>query len=46
MRRQQAGPGTAKYEVKVTQAIDPGVAKGGNFMDKQDNDSKNNPTGK
>jgi len=46
MRRQQAGPGTAKYEVKVTPAIDPGVAKSGNFLSKQENDMRNNPVGK
>jgi len=46
MRRQQAGPGTAKHEVKVTPAIDPGVAKAGGFLAKQENDAKNNPVGK
>jgi len=46
MRRVQAGPGTAKYEVKVTPAIDPAVAKTTtSYLTKQENDSKNNPTG-
>eukprot|EP00344_Euplotes_crassus_P010588 CAMPEP_0196996574 /NCGR_PEP_ID=MMETSP1380-20130617/2426_1 /TAXON_ID=5936 /ORGANISM="Euplotes crassus, Strain CT5" /LENGTH=51 /DNA_ID=CAMNT_0042412595 /DNA_START=66 /DNA_END=221 /DNA_ORIENTATION=- len=46
MRRQQAGPGTAKYEVKVTPAIDPAVAKGsGSYLQKMERDVVNNPTG-
>jgi len=47
MRRVFAGPSSSNYtekQHKVSLAIDPGVSKTC-FLEKQNNDIKNNPTG-